>query len=109
MKRLLWRTPAFGLALAFAAIGPAMAKGISIHTPKNLHTDTFNQNCQDMGGTTDSKDKNHSRCTLPSGTTVDCANDDRGQIDTCISSREMPRRHRLFDAGQNVGADSLQP
>lgn len=104
----IWPAVVFGAALGLST--PVAAKGVGIHYPKNLYVDQFQQNCTDMGGTTDSGEKNHSKCTLPSGTSVDCANDDRGQIEVCTSSRKISRRDAaLFGAGATINSDTLAP
>lgn len=91
MQAIIFRALA-GLAVATvwsAAGSPAFAKsGFAI---VSLSPAQFLSNCQSMGGTHSMAPHGGIRCTLPSGTVVDCSFGSDGQA-ICSWNRTMPTK-----------------
>jgi hypothetical protein len=95
MERIMKRALSRGMIVAALAAGvstfgtPAVAKpGFAIVA---LSPAQFLSNCQSMGGTHSMAPYGGIRCTLPSGTVVDCSFGSDGQA-ICSWNRTMPTK-----------------
>jgi len=99
-------TVAFAAALVGAAAPATWAKpGFAI---VHLSPATFVSNCQSMGGTTSSAPGGGIRCTLASGTVVDCSFNTSDGTAVCQWTRDLPPKSAKALMG-DVPPDSLAP
>jgi hypothetical protein len=91
MKRSTARVGTFGLVvtIGLSIIAPvAWAKpGFAV---VSLSPSTFISNCQSMGGTSSSAPGGGVRCTLPSGTVVDCSFNTSDGTALCQWTKDLP-------------------
>jgi hypothetical protein len=91
MKRSTARAGTFGLVvtIGLSIIAPvAWAKpGFAV---VSLSPSTFISNCQSMGGTSSSAPGGGVRCTLPSGTVVDCSFNTSDGTALCQWTKDLP-------------------
>ena len=90
MKRSTARVGTFGLAVVVGlSIAPAAwAKpGFAV---VSLSPGAFVSNCQSMGGTSSSAPGGGIRCTLPSGTVVDCSFNTTDGTALCQWTKDLP-------------------
>jgi hypothetical protein len=80
---------AFGLALALAGALPSAAWAKPGFAIVKLTAAQFVSNCQSMGGTSSSAPGGGVRCTLPSGTVVDCSFSNDGTA-LCQWTKTLP-------------------
>lgn len=103
MRRSTARVGTFGLVIV---IGLGLASGASAKSGfaiVSLSPAQFLSNCQSMGGTHSMAPHGGLRCTLPSGTVVDCSFGSDGQA-ICSWNRALPTKSQkdlLGDPIQN--------